>query len=169
MTYSATTSETFSIINARKLSSKVAADMHLCAQYYGKPSEGQIRQYAEELAQFLNEGYVSVYEFGYQKDGKRLVTWRYKVAENGALTTDEPPGKVVPYVDVAGAYFFNFLTPHSRFYRLSSTQQASFEASMPFQRTAGNPPSDGRGYWTSDRNYFSGGRGLARETFQPLS
>ena len=69
----------------------------------------------------LNEGYVSEYEFGYQKDGKRLVTWRYKVDENGTLTTDERPGKVVPYVDVAGAYFFNFLTP--QFPVLSTVQR----------------------------------------------
>ena len=169
MTYSVTTSETFSIIHARKLSAKVAADMHLCAQYYGKPSEEQIRDYAEELAQFLNAGYVSEYEFGYQKDGKRVVTWRYTVDENGTLTTDERPGKVAAYVDVAGAHFFNILTPHSRFYRLPDAQQADFEAGLPFQRTVGDPPSDGNGYWTSDRNYFSGGRGLGRKTFQPLS
>lgn len=78
------------------LSSKVAADMHLCAQYYGEPSEQSIREFAEELAQYLNAGYVAEYEFGYKKDGKRIVSWRYKVDENGVLTTDDRPGKVVP-------------------------------------------------------------------------
>ncbi len=169
MSYSVTTSETFSIIHARKLSSKVATDMHLCAQYYGKPSEQSIREFAEELAQYLNEGYVEEYEFGYKKNGKRLVTWRYKVDENGLLTTDERPGKVVPYVDVAGATFFNFLTRNSRFCRLSSGEQAAFERSLPFQRTAGEPPSDGAGYWTTDRNYYAGGRSLNRQTFQPVA
>src|SRR5213593_1214760 len=109
MSYSFTKSETFSIIHARKLAAKVATDMHLCAQYYGKPSEEQIRKYAEELAQYLNAGYVREYEFGFKKDNKRIVSWRYKVDENGVLTTDERPGKVVPYVDTAGAIFFNFL------------------------------------------------------------
>jgi Bacterial HORMA domain family 1 len=96
MTYSVTTSDTFSIIHARKLSAKVAADMHLCAQYYGKPSEGQIRDYAEELAQFLNAGYVSEYEFGFQKDGKRVVTWRYTVDENGTLTSCTQTSTITP-------------------------------------------------------------------------
>jgi Bacterial HORMA domain family 1 len=169
MSYSVTTSETFSIIHARKLSSKVAADMHLCAQYYGQPSERSIREYAEELAQHLNEGYVEEYEFGYEKNGRRIVTWRYRVDENGTLTTDERPGKVVPYVDVSGASFFNYLTRSSRFFRLTSGQRAEFESSMPFQRTACDPPSDGAGYWTSDRNYYSGGRGLSRQTFQPVA
>lgn len=169
MSFSVTASQTFSIIHARKLSSKVAADMHLCAQYYGQPSEQSIREYAEELAQYLNEGYVAEYEFGYQKNGKRLLTWRYKVDENGVLTTDERPGRILPHVDIAGASFFNYLTRSIRFWKLSEPQRASFEASLPVQRTIGDPPSDGAGYWTSDRNYYSGGRGLGRQTFQPFA
>jgi|SRR5581483_11055038 len=165
--YSLTRSETFTIVNARKLSSKVAADMHLCAQYYGEPSEARIREFAEELAQYLNEGYVFEYEFGYQKNDKRVVSWRYKVDENGVLTTDDRPGKVVPYVDIAGASFFNFLTRNSRFSQLTPSQQESFEAGLPFRRATGKPPSDGAGYWVSDRSYFSGGCGLNRQTFQP--
>lgn len=167
MSYSVTSSETFSIIHARRLSSKVAADMHLCGQYYGHPSEPQIREFAEELAQHLNEGYVAEYEFGYEKNGKRVVTWRYKVDENGVLTTDERPGKVVPYVDVTGATFFNYLTRNPRYFKLTSAQQSAFESAMPFKRRICDPPSDGAGYWTSDRNYYAGGRGLNRQTFEP--
>jgi hypothetical protein len=168
MSYSFTTSSTFTIIHARYLASKVAADMHLCAQYYGKPTEEKIRNFAEELAQYLKEGYLAEYEFGYKKDGKRVVTWRYKVDANGILTTDESPGKVVAYVDIEGATIYNFLTQSPKFLALTSEQQASFEAAMPVQRSSGSPPSDGNGYWTTDRNYFSGGQGLGRQTFQPL-
>jgi len=143
--------------------------MHLCAQYYGKPSESRIREYAEELAQYLNAGYLDEYEFGYERCGKRIVCWRYKVDANGALTTDDRAGKVVPYVDITGATFFNYLTQNSRFFQLSTSAQASFKADLPLQRVGGEPPSDGAGYWMSDRNYFSGGCGLNRQTFQPLS
>lgn len=167
--YTKTATSTFTIIHARYLSSKVAADMHLCASYYGQPSEQRIREYAEELAQYLNEGYVSEYEFGYKKDGKRVVSWRYRVDANGNLTTDDRPGKVVPYVDVTGAIFFNILTQNSKFSSLSPDEQARFERGLPLQRSNGQSPSDGSGYWTTDRNYYSGGQGLGRQTFQPLS
>ena len=167
--FSVTRSESFTIINARKLASKVATDMHLCAQYYGNPTETRIREYAEELAQYLNAGYLQEYEFGYKKEGKRIVTWRYKVDANGKLTTDDRPGKIVPYVDIAGAVFYNFLTQNSKFFQLSADGQARFEAGLPLQRTGGQLPSDGAGYWTSDRNYYSGGCGLNRLTFQPLA
>lgn len=143
--------------------------MHLCAAYYGKPSEQGIREYAEELAQYLNAGYIEEYEFGFTKNGRRVVSWQYKVDSNGNLTTDDRPGKVVPYVDITGASFFNYLTQNSRFFGLSSQEQEDFKADLPVQRTFGEPPSDGSGYWTSDRNYFSGGCGLSRQTFQPYS
>lgn len=169
MSFSVTRSESFTIINARKLASKVAADMHICAQYYGQPSEASIREYAEELAQYLNAGYLEEYEFGYKKDGKRIVTWRYKVDVYGRLTTDDRPGKIVPYVDVTEATFYNFLTQNAEFFRLSADGQARFKAGMPLQRGYGQPPADGAGYWTSDRNYYSGGCGLNRLTFQPLT
>ncbi|MBZ5506004.1 MAG: hypothetical protein LAO78_11005 [Acidobacteriia bacterium] len=169
MSYSYTRTETFSIIHARKLGAKVATDMHLCASYYGLPSEQDIRDYAEELAQYLNAGYIEEYEFGFKKDNKRVVSWRYKVDENGVLTTDERPGNVAAYVDIRGATFFNYLTQNSRFFQLSSTQRENFKANLPVQRANGEPPQDGAGYWTTDRNYFSGGRGLSRRTFQPAS
>jgi hypothetical protein len=167
--YTTTATSSFTIIHARYLASKVAADLHLCAQYYGQPSEERIRQYAEELAQYLNEGYLKEYEFGYKKNGSRVVSWRYQVDENGLITTDDRAGKVVPYVDVTGSSFFNFLTPNTRFLQLTAVQQARFEGSLPLQRTGQQPPSDGSGYWVADRNYFSGGRAVNRQTFQPLS
>jgi hypothetical protein len=167
MSFSYTKTATFTITHARYLSSKVAADMHLCAQYYGYPSEERIRLFAEELAQHISKGYIEEYECGYVKDGKRVVSWRYKADETGTLTADDRAGKVVAYVDITGATFFNHLTPNSRFFQLSTLERTEFKESLPIQRSGGQPPSDGSGYWTTDRNYYSGGRGLSRQTFQP--
>ncbi len=167
MTSTFTRTYSFTITHARYLASKIAADMHLCAAYYGLPSEALIRNYAEELAQYLNEGYLESYEFGYKKNGVRVVTWRYTVDVYGNITTDDRPGKVVPYVDISGATFFNFLAQNSAFFELPEYQQDAFKSGLPVQRTNGYPPSDGAGYWTSDRNYYSTGCGIGRQTFQP--
>ena len=167
MTGTSTRSASFTIIHARELSSRVAADMHLCARYYGNPSETWIRAYAEELAQAINAGYVDAYEFGYEKNGVRIVTWRYTVDVNGNLTVNDRPGNVAAYVDISGAKFFNFMSWNDAFFALSSDARTRFKADLPVQRTDGQPPSDGTGYWTSDRNYYSGGCGLGRQTFQP--
>lgn len=168
MTYTTTKTTTFTITNARYLASKVAADMHLCAQYYGQPSEPSIRAYAEELAHYINEGYLAEYEFGFKRNGKRLVTWRYKVDADGVITTDDRPGKVVAHIDITGATYYNYLTQNSRYFSLSVEERVKFKATLPVTRANGDPPSDGNGYWTTDRNYHSSGQGLGRKTFQPL-
>lgn len=164
-----TRSNSFTITQARYLASKVAADMHLCAAYYGNPSEAEIRGYAEELAQYLNEGYLKSYEFGYKKNGVRVVSWRYTVDANGNITTDDRPGKIPAYVDVSGSTFFNHLEQNSVFFALQEYQRSNFKASLPVQRSSGYAPSNGAGYWTTDRNYYSGGCGIGRQTFQPAA
>jgi hypothetical protein len=123
----------------------------------------------QELAQYLNEGYLEEYEFGFKRNGNRIVSWRYKVDEAGALTTDDKAGNVAAYCDVSGATFFNFLTPNARYYGTGTTERESFVKKLPIQRPEGTAPGDGLGYWTSDRNYYSGGRGLGRRTFQLFS
>jgi len=72
------------------------------------------------------------YEFGYKKNGKRIVTWRYTVVATGPLTTDDRPGKIVLYVDIAGAAFYNFMTQNAKYFQLSTDAQARFEAIGPF-------------------------------------
>jgi len=39
-------------------------------QNYGKPTESRIREYAEELAQYLNARYLQEYESGYKQEGR---------------------------------------------------------------------------------------------------
>jgi hypothetical protein len=169
MTYTTTRSESFTIVHARQLSSKVAADMHLCALYYGKPTEQKIREYAEELAQIINNRYLDEYEFGYKKEGVRVVTWRYKADTNGIIKTDDDPGQIVSYIDVTGASFFTYMTWNSKFDNLTQAEKDRFRKSLPIQRTVGDGPSDGNGYWTGDHNYHSTGTSLGRQTFQPYS
>jgi Bacterial HORMA domain family 1 len=166
MTFSYTRSTSFTIIQARLLSSKVAADMHLCALYYGKPTEEWIRAYSEELAQLLNGGYVEEYEFGYKRNDQRVVCWRYTV-QNGQFLTEGRPGKIVSYADVSGAVFYNFLTKNDSWWALGDGDRTSIESSLPVTRTAGSLPSDGSGYWTSDHGYSAGGVGLGRRTYRP--
>ena len=166
MTFSFTRSTSFTIVHARLLSSKVAADMHLCALYYGKPSEQWIRDYAEELAQMLNGGYVEEYEFGYKRYERRVVCWRY-VVQDGRFLADGRPGKVVSIADVSSAPFYNFLSYSSAWFALSERERNNIKSTMPVQRSAGNLPSDGDGYWTTDHGYSAGGLGLGRRTYRP--
>lgn len=76
MTYTLTTTESFTLTNAKKLAAKVIADMYQCRRLYGKPSESDIENYQTELVVLLAGRYVAEYEFGFKTSAdKRIVSW----------------------------------------------------------------------------------------------
>ena len=167
LSHTLSASTTFTIAHAREIASRVAADLNICSRYYGKPVDSTIAAYLEELAQLIKGGYVHSYEFGFKKNEERIVCWRYTVGPSGALESDRP-GKVPAWVDVSGANHYNFLTPSSKWYALTESQRNEIEAALPIQRGTGSLPSDGAGYWTSDKTYAAGGVAASRETFVPF-
>lgn len=165
--YSYTTSETFTLTDARRLAAKVAADMHQCHRFYGRPTDTAIKNYQEELTVLLYGEYVESYEFGFStKDERRVVSWFYTVSPSGDLAGGRSGG-LFPSADVSGAALFNFLSYSSKWSGLSMTERAKIKASYSVQRVDGSPPQDGDGYWDSSRRYASGGVVVTRKEFRP--
>ena len=162
-----TISETFTLTHARRLAAKVAADMHQCQRFYGRPTDTQIENYQQELTVLLHGGYVHSYEFGYKTgDDRRVVSWHYTVGPSGDLEGGRSGG-LFATADVSGAAMFNFLTHNSKWSTLSQIERAKIEASYPVRRTDGEPPQDGNGYWDSSRLYASGGVAVTGKEFHP--
>jgi len=166
-TYTKSSSTTFTITDARYLASKISTDMHLFGVYYGSPSESYIRDLAEELAQLMKDGYVSEYEFGFKKNGTRVVCCHYSINDSGVITTDDRPGRVVSSADVCGSSFYTFLTNSIKWSLIDESEKEKIEKSLPIQRTSGVPPKDGHGHWVSDKTYSSNGTNTSRKTFRP--
>lgn len=165
-----TATESFTLTYAKYLASKVTSDMWRCKQLYQRPTEDEINDYGTELALLLRDGYVFAYEFGFQKDDQRIVSWRYTVDSSGNLAAaDDRPGGVVSGVNVTDASFFNQMTRSSSWFRLSQDERDGIDKTMPFKRVTKDGPKDGRGYWQEDRSYSSNGVSLSRKTFRPLA
>lgn len=170
MSYSSTRTEasTFTLTHAKQLASKVTSDLQLCSTYYGSPSESELDNYEEELTLLLHYGYVEKYEFGFQKDNKRVVSWLYTVDPSGNLTTsDDRPGKVFSKAKIDGCRYFNFLTYSQKWLGLSKSERDLVYRKIPIKRTTGSGPVDGNGYWKNDHGYYRGGCSVARQTFIP--
>lgn len=161
-----TTSSTFTRSSAKYLASKIAADLHRLQAYYGRPSDKEIEDFEIEATEFLANGVLSWVEYGFRKDGARVLTLRYEVRPDGSLA-DNNAGGVPSQADVAGASWYSFLSHNEAWSRLDATQQARIEADVPIKRSYGSGPSDGDGYWTYDRSYASDGTGTQRRTFRP--
>jgi len=168
MTVSSTysTSESFTLTNAKKLAAKVTADMHQCRRLYGDPTEADIAAYNEELVVMLAGEYVTSYEFGYQKGDKRIVSWYYTITAAGDLEGGRSGG-LYAKADTGGASWFNFMTTNYSWAGLSEAGRNAVRAKHGITRLTGDPPSDGSGRWVAARTYVSGGVAVQRKEFRP--
>lgn len=163
-------STTFTQTNAKYLASKVASDLQQCHRLYGDPTASAVVNYEAELVAMLAGGYVEEYEFGYKKGGLRVVSWQYRVNASGDLVggADDRSGGIYARADVAGATYFNFMSYSTRWFALSASERDGVRASHSISRSTGELPTDGNGYWKSDRTYSNTGVAVERRTFQPL-
>ena len=164
--YSHTLAKTFTRTSARYITSKVVADLHLMQIYYGQPSDAEIIDYFSELTELLVYRYVAQIEYGFQRNGNRIVSFEYTVRSDGTLE-DNRAGRVYARADINGTDWFSFLTYSNKWWKLTPDQRANFSSQLPVQRTTGNGPGDGVGYWVIDRLYSSDGVGTQRRIFRP--
>jgi hypothetical protein len=166
MTSSFTTTATFTRTHAKHLASKVIADLYQCATLYGHPDIAGIGDYETELIEMLSYEYVATYEFGFKKDGERVVSWHYSVGADGGLHGDSNAGALYTKADISGASYFNFMVYSDKWGKLPETQQKQFKSQLPFDRAPGSAPVDGNGYWQVDHGYSAGGVRVERKTYR---
>lgn len=166
MTNTFTTSTTFTRTNAEYLASKVVSDLRGMKAYYYRPDESLIWDYYEELAELLSGGYVTSVEYGFKRNGQRVVTLFYELRTDGSLA-DGKSGGVYARANISGTKWFSFLVYSRKWNLLSPGAQEEIEARLPIQRSYGQAPQDGSGYWVTDRSYSSQGVGTQRRTFRP--
>lgn len=167
MSYSFTTTESFTLTHARRLAAKVVADMHQCQRLYGHITDESIANYQEELTVLLQGGYVKSYEFGFKTaDDRRVVSWFYTVGPSGDLEGGRSGG-LCSTADISSASMFNFLTYSDEWTALEAADKTRIKDSHPVNRTDGEPPQDGNGYWDTFRAYVSGGVAVTRKEFRP--
>ncbi len=164
--YTASATDTFSLTHAKKLAAKVTADLHQCGRLYGWPPEGDISDYNEELVIMLAGEYVSSYEFGFQRNDRRVVSWYYTVSAAGDLEGGRSGG-LYATADISNASWFNFMSYADSWANLTESERAAVRAKHNITRVTGHPPSDGSGHWVADRTYVSGGVAVVRKEFRP--
>ena len=167
MSITQSASQTFNLADAKRLTSKVIADMHQCQQFYKRPTDAGIARFQEELIVLLNGRYVERYEFGFKTaDDERVISWRYRVSSAGNLEGGRSGG-LYAKADISGATWFNYLWHSDKWDQASQSVRDAVEASYELDRGFGDPPTDGAGHWVTGAAYVSGGVAMQREEFQP--
>jgi hypothetical protein len=167
MSSSFTNTSTFTIANARHVGAKVKTDLKLMQRAYGHPSDTDIDNYGEEVAQMLAKGYLGTVTYGYKRGTDWIVALRYTSNANGTLTADDRAGQIPRGVDVSGATFYSYLTYSAKKGALSATEWDVFTGTLPFRRRSATEPGTSGGSWTSGHSYSSNGSGVSRAEFKP--
>lgn len=162
-----TFTQTFTRTHAKHLASKVVADLYQCSLLYDEPSEAWIDAYEQELTTLLAGQYVETYEFGFNRNRQRVLSWHYTVGQAGDLQGDSRSGSMLRGVQTDGARYFNFLSYSDTWFSLSPTEREAVKATLPFQRATGAAPIDGAGYWKTEQSYTAGGMLVQRRVFRP--
>ncbi|ERK71026.1 hypothetical protein [Leifsonia aquatica] len=170
MTGSYSVSQTFTLTHAKHLASKVVSDLYQCRNFYGEPSETMVTKYQDELIVMLAGGFTKEYEFGFKKNDQRVVSWQYRVNASGDLVggADDRSGGIYARADISGAVYFNFMSYSPAWFNLTPEEQNTAKSRHPISRSTGHLPSDGSGYWHTDRTYGSAGVAIDRKTFRPV-
>jgi hypothetical protein len=165
-TYTVSTVSTFTRTSAQHVASKVAADLQRLQSYYGMPTDEWLSMFRDELCELLVGGYVATVEYGFRREGRRVLSLLYTVRVDGTLA-DEHAGGVPARVDISGARWFSFLSHSDAWWRLSENERERVQATLPFRRASGSAPEEGDGQWQEERSYASNGTGTRRRVFVP--
>ena len=168
MSMTSTRTSTFTIANARYVTSKIKADLKLLQRAYGSPTDADIEAYGEEAAQLLNGGYLGTVTYGFRRNGSWVVALRYIAQSNGILASDDRAGGIPRGINISGAQFLSYLTYSTKWDWLSMGERERINDSLPITRTPGPEPGTNGGYWSADRSYSSNGSGVARGAFRSL-
>jgi len=167
MSYSFTTSTSFTATRTvvEYVASKIAADLRILYNIYKEPSLDRIEQFYKELVVLLIGGYVEDVEYGFKRNGLRILSMKYEFRSDGTLR-DSNAGGVPRGVNIVGASFYSHLMNNRAWDLLTGQQKLAVQNQLPIQRENGNSPSDGSGSWSSDRSYSMEFLGAQRRIFK---
>ncbi|MDQ3739590.1 MAG: hypothetical protein M3320_00155 [Actinomycetota bacterium] len=169
MSASFTQTATFNRSHARRVATKMAADLHRMQRLYDWPDDATINDLIEEVTEMLALDYLKTLEIGFERDGKRILSLQYVSRRDGTLSQDDNAGGVPRGVDVSGCDRINYMTYTESFLALSAAERLAVKQTLPYVRTAADEAVDGPGYWEQTRSYSVNGSGTVRHTFRPLS
>jgi hypothetical protein len=162
--YTLNQTETFTLVHAKHIAAKVAADLLRFTRFYRKPTIEQIDMYELELVALLKAGYLDRVTYGFKREGKWVEALRYHALPDGTLVSDDDPGKIRPGSDVPDESFGSYLVKSKQWDNLSQSDKEAFLATLPINRGGADEPVIENGFWSHGQNYSAGGRGLGRST-----
>ena len=138
---------------ARRLASRIGAELLQVRALYGSPSEAWIAQFTTEAEMYLAAGYLDNVRYGFERDDAVIFELIYTARD--ATGANDTPGRIPASCDLSGAKWFSYLTQNDTWWRLSPEQREDFRKKLPFQRSSAEEPRLAAGLRTVATKSFS--------------
>lgn len=158
-----TTSNTFTITDAKYLASKIATDLYQMQRMYNRPTNAEIDDYVEEVVTLLKDGYLSSVDYGFSKDNKWVLALSYEVSASNGI--DNSPGRIPVGIDISGAHWWSYLRRSSKYSNLSDSDKQKVNDSISIKRSSFADPLSGLSL-NKDKSYSSGNVEVSRKTIK---
>ena len=156
-----TDTKTHTVVYARHVASKVAADLKRLQRLFGKnqPTDDSIDKFEREATILLYHGCLGEISYGFIKeDGSWLYALKYQNVNNQLREDDGP--KEIGSQDIDETNFRSFLIYSDHWQDLSEEQRNQIEQSLPIQDYRQSRPMETIGSPTA--NNVSGNIGVQR-------
>ena len=164
--FTITDARSFTVTHARELASKVAADLRRVQRFYSAPSIAEIDDYEAELVVMLKGSYLQRVTYGFRRDRTFISpTLEYSAVELASGSVNDDPGSISPHDDVSNAAFTSYLEYSAAWSALTDSARELVRQESPVKRVGADKPGL-EGYFSRDRSYVAGGRGLDRSTLR---
>lgn len=165
-----TSSQTFTIADAKYLASRISADLTQVRLHYGDGAgyltNQKIEDLAVEAAVLLKFGLLDHATYGFQRNNNWVFALRYQVnALNQLEMANDNPGGIYAQANAVGASWSSSLTKRDSS-DVTAEEKAAIVADLPIQRTVGDEPGSTGGQWDNDKTYYKNGTGMQRGQFR---
>uniref|UniRef100_A6W315 Bacterial HORMA domain-containing protein n=1 Tax=Marinomonas sp. (strain MWYL1) TaxID=400668 RepID=A6W315_MARMS len=162
MTYSSTTTSTYTTTDVEAVMRRITADLVMIAASTGAITETFARNYANDIELLATNGYLDYVDLTLMSNGVELRATQFHVNESGELTNDRPGDARWP--KVPGATLRIILSC------LDTYDQAAEQKLSGKMKNSWSPTSDDMGHSgltrKDGREYSSNGYGIQRRDYK---
>lgn len=162
MSYSSTTTQTYSVTDIETVMRRVTADIVMIASSTGAVSEEKAREWAHDVEILAKNGYLKAVDLTLFSGNNEVKAARYDInTESGSLTTSRPGGVLWPRVNLPYLQIILIYTPEYNDLARSKLKEKLRISWVPSNADTSHSTLKS----TSGRNYVSNAYGMQRKDF----
>ncbi len=169
LTNTLTRTTSITMTDVRHVLWRIASDLRVLRAQHAMLTAEREEQIREDLIAFIYRNFVDQIEFRFVHPATNTACYRVRYALTRSWSGDDDDGSGgLRFRDLRGTTFSVIISYTRLWINLSENDKIVFRKTLKRSWDRAEDVADGSGYWTTDRNYGSGGLGASRSVFRAV-